>query len=39
MSTSDHPGDTPILATHVPGGGALPDLDYGPHVSRPGWSG
>jgi len=38
MQTTDT-GDTPILDTRIPEHRSVPGLQYGAHVSRPGWTG
>lgn len=38
MSTTET-GDTPILDTRIPEGRTIPGVEYGAHISGPGWSG
>ena len=38
-STVRHLAETPMLATRIPEGHKVEGLDYGAHVSRPGWNG
>jgi len=39
MSTTTDTGDTPIIDTRIPEHRSVPGLQYGAHVSRPGWTG
>lgn len=39
MTTTDYTGDTPILNVRIPEGRTLDGIDYGAHVSKPGWTG
>ena len=39
MTNTTETGDTPILSTRIPEGRTVAGIEYGAHVSAPGWSG